>query len=206
MKRLLAILLCAAALAAQSGPEVLRAKCQGCHNAKNRASGLALDTRDAVLAGGNRGSAAAPGKPGESRLVSAIRHSGELKMPPGGKLSQTEIAAVERWIESGLDGMNGPEAKSAPKHWAFTPASRPAEPAVGDAGFARNPIDKFVLARLEKEGLAPSAEASRETLLRRVSFDLTGLPPTPAEMALFAADRSEGAYERAVERLLSSPH
>ena len=97
-------------------------------------------------------------------------------------------------------------AEKGGKHWAFVPPARPAEPQVKDAGWARNPIDRFILARLEKEGIRPSPEASRETLIRRVTLDLTGLPPTPVEVDAFLADKSTGAYEELVDRLLASQH
>ena len=111
-------------------------------------------------------------------------------------LSENEVATLTAWIEQGAKWQG---------HWSFIPPARPALPAVGNGALVRNPIDNFILARLEKEGLKPSPEADRARLLRRVSFDLTGLPPTLAELDAFLADRSPDAYEKAVDRLLASP-
>jgi len=187
----------AAAVSAQTPVDLLRSKCQGCHNAKNRTSGLSLESRDAVQAGGNRG----PG-----RLLDALRHTGDLKMPPGGKLSPAEIAAVEQWLKDGMPGLPARAAGPTSSHWAFNTPKRPDPPAARDSRWPRNSVDRFILARLDKEGLTPAREASRTTLLRRVSLDLTGLPPSPAEIDAYLADTADGAYERAVERLLQSPH
>jgi hypothetical protein len=187
---------------------ILKANCLPCHNDTNRSSGLALTTRDTILAGGNRGAAIQPGNPAQSLLVRAIEQSGELKMPPGGKLKPEQIASLRRWIELGAAWPKGDAAASKSKAsnwWAFRPVER-LDPPLKDEVWARNPIDQFILARLEKTGLKPSAEASRETLLRRVSLDLTGLPPSPKEVRDFQADTSPGAYERVVDRLLASPH
>jgi Protein of unknown function (DUF1553)/Protein of unknown function (DUF1549)/Planctomycete cytochrome C len=189
---------------------VLHASCLMCHDNEKRTSGLSLETRDATLAGGNRGPAAEPGKPDQSRLVEAVRHTGELKMPPMGKLKPEEIAALVRWVELGLPWPEArktqAEQQARSDHWAFQPPKRSAEPAVKDSAWVRNPIDRFILARLEKERLKPSPEADRITLMRRLSLDLLGLPPDPAEVDTFLADKRPDAYERLVERLLASPH
>jgi hypothetical protein len=187
---------------------VLRTNCLPCHNEKNRTSGLALDNREDLLTGGNRGVVVKPGAPGESLLIAAIEQSGDLKMPPGRRLRDEQVAALRRWIEQ---GMTWPETKAKVKrpgqgHWAFQPPKRTTAASVRDTAWVQNPIDTFILARLERENLKPSPEADRKTLLRRLSFDLTGLPPSPQEIADFAADDSPNAYERVVDRLLASPH
>lgn len=189
---------------------IFEKRCAVCHSAQVRSGGLVLASRREVLAGGNRGPAVAPGRPDESLLIEAVRGSGALKMPPGGKLPSNEIAALERWVRDGAkwtasEPSNASAAGSA--HWSFRPVQRPAPPAVARVDWARNPIDRFILARLESAGLAPSPEAVRATLIRRLSLDLTGLLPSPEETEAFLADSAEDAYERLVERLLlSSPH
>ena len=197
--------------AASSGSEIqqiLRNNCQQCHNLTTRSSGLAITSRDAILAGGKRGPAINPGNPAESLLVRAVEQTGELKMPPGRKLQPEEIASIRRWIELGAAW---PKEEVASKRmgsdwWAFQPVKRVNPPDVEDRGWARNPIDQFILARLEQEHLKPSPEASKETLLRRVNLDLTGLPPSPEQVRDFIADTSADAYERVVDQLLASPH
>ncbi len=187
---------------------VLRSNCLACHRQEGRNSGLALDSRSEVLAGGNRGAAIKPGKPDESLLIHAIEQAGELKMPPGRKLKDEHIAALRTWIQQGAVWPADAQAKK-PRgwdHWAFQAPKSSAVPQVVKSGWAKTPIDKFILARLEKEGVQPSSEADRYTMLRRVSLDLTGLPPTLAEIEAFFADRSPQAYEKVVDRLLASPH
>jgi mono/diheme cytochrome c family protein len=180
---------------------ILRTNCLACHSEKNLSSGLSLETRESILKGGNRG----PVLP--SALLDAIRQTGDLKMPPGRKLKDEQIAAIEQWVAAGVPM---PEAllqsrRPGAGHWAFQPPVRAKLPAAGD-GWARSPIDRFVAAKLSEAKLAPSAEAPRAVLLRRVSLDLTGLPPTPAEVEEFLRDQRPDAYERAVDRLLASPH
>ena len=180
---------------------ILRTNCLACHSENNLSSGLSLETRESILHGGNRG-------PGPDHILAAIRQSGDLKMPPGRKLKDDQIAALERWIN---DGLPVPESLAKTKrrgadHWAFKAPQKTTPPAVQDAAWVRNPIDRFILARIEKAGIKPSPEADRETLLRRVSLDLIGLPPTEKERAEFLADKRPDAYERAVDRLLASPH
>jgi hypothetical protein len=170
---------------------------------------LALITRDTILSGGNRGPAISPGNPADSLLLRAIEQTGQLKMPPAHKLEPDEIASIRRWIELGAQWREEESPASKPKGsdwWAFRPVRRVNSPPVKDISWVRNPIDQFILARLEQEHLIPSPEASKETLLRRVSLDLTGLPPPPAQVRDFVADTSPDAYERAVDRLLASPH
>jgi mono/diheme cytochrome c family protein len=188
---------------------VLKANCSGCHNQSNRSSGLSFDSREDILKGGKRGPAIKPGTPSDSLVIQAIEQTGELKMPLGRqRLKDEEIAVVKQWIEQNA---TWPIAEGAKKprgwdHWAFQVPKRPAVPPVTHPTWARNPIDNFILAKLEKEKVEPSLEADRPTLLRRVSLDLTGLPPTPKEIQDFVADTSPDAYEKVVDRLLASPH
>jgi hypothetical protein len=181
---------------------ILSDKCFHCHgpDAATRKIPLRLDSESAAKAdlGGRR--AIAEGRPEASELVRRITASGKpFQMPPaysGLKLTAAEIETLRAWIAQGAKWQ---------RHWSFLAPVRPELPPVKRAEWARNPVDRFVLERLESEGLAPSPEAGRETLLRRVSLDITGLPPTPAETAAFLADASSNAYEKAVDRLLASP-
>ncbi|MDX1980109.1 MAG: PSD1 and planctomycete cytochrome C domain-containing protein [Bryobacteraceae bacterium] len=187
---------------------VIERDCLGCHNTKLKMSNLSLASGAEALAGGKRGSTIVPGDAAKSRLIEALRQTGSLRMPPGRVLPEVEIAAFERWIREGAKWPESQVAKSAPKpnHWSFLAPKRPAEPAVKNAAWPRNAIDRFILARLEKEGIAPSAQASRHTLARRLYLDLTGLPPTPGQLREFLADQRHDAYPRLVEKLLASPH
>jgi mono/diheme cytochrome c family protein len=190
---------------------LLHQNCVGCHSDQKLTSGLSLESREAILKGGNRGPAAEPHQPDHSRILEAVLQTGPLKMPPTGKLKPDQIEILRHWIAAGLPwpAARPPSAearRAATNHWSFQPPQRAAEPAVRDAAWPRNPIDRFILARLEQEGLKPSPEADRVTLLRRLSLDLIGLPPTPAEVDAFLADRSPDAYEKVVDRLLASPH
>ena len=189
---------------------VLAAKCVTCHNNKLLASGLSVENREAVLTGGNRGEAASPGFPDDSLLIHATRQDGELKMPPGGKLEPEELAALVRWVKLGLpwptETRSSASVEDPAKHWSFQPIERPREPAVSDASWGRNPIDRFILARLEKRGVTPSPAAQRTTLIRRLYIDLVGLLPTPEEVDIFVADARPDAYERLADEVLASPH
>jgi hypothetical protein len=162
------------------------------------------------LRGGYSGPVILPGDSAGSKLIEAVSGRGKLVMPPAGpRLTDAEIGRLRAWIDAGAhwpsDASERPAAPR-PAHWSFQPLRKPQPPPVRSAGWARNAIDRFILARLEKESLAASPEADRTTLLRRVSLDLTGLPPTPAEVAAFVSDRRVDAYERAVDRLLASPN
>jgi hypothetical protein len=141
---------------------VLKNNCQACHNEKTRSSGLSLATRDSVLAGGNRGAALKVGSPAESLLVQAVEQSGDLKMPPSGKLQPEQIATIRRWIEMGApwpaDSATAKQPKGADL-WSLRPVVRTDPPAVQDRAWVRSPIDQFILARLEKDHLKPSPEA-----------------------------------------------
>jgi hypothetical protein len=183
---------------------LLRRACVECHGPEKQKGGLRLDSRAALLQGGENGSPIEPGKPDRSELIRrvALAKGADGVMPARGEpLSKDQVDVLRAWIAAGAPW---PESASA-THWAYVKPVRPLSPAVRDRTWPRTAIDHFVLARLEKEGLTPSPEAAREVLLRRLSFDLTGLPPTPAEVGAFIRDPSPAAYERAVDRLLASP-
>lgn len=199
---------------------VLVEHCYECHSAdsKNLKGGLRLDTRDGVLRGGDTGAAVVAGKPNEGLLLKALRYE-DFEMPPSGRLPDKVIADFKKWIELGVPD---PRAESATgntptttskidieagkKFWSFQPPQRHRMPNVKQPEWIAAPIDGFILAKLDKAGLSPSPSADRRTLIRRVTFDLIGLPPTPEEVEAFVADSSPNAYEQLVERLLSSPH
>ena len=188
---------------------LLSRSCLSCHNQKLRSSGLALDARQDILTGGNRGPAITAGSPDSSLMIQAVEHTGDLKMPPDGKLSGQQIAVLRRWIEQGAvwpSSASAAKDRAGRDHWAFQQPSHATPPKVRHARWVRNPLDRFILAKLEAEGIAPSSEADRATLLRRVSLDLTGLPPNADELREFLNDRSSKAYEKVVDRLLASPH
>ncbi len=190
---------------------ILRKNCLGCHGAQQQMSGLRLDNRADALKGGYSGAVLVVGKSEASRLVQIVAGLKKpLIMPPAGApLTAGQIGLLRAWIDQGLEWPESAVSSAAPvksKHWAFQPPVRPQPPATSDSSWVRNPIDSFVLARLDKEGIKPSPEADKPTLLRRVSLDLTGLPPAPDEVAAFLADTRPDAYERQVTRLLDSPH
>jgi hypothetical protein len=209
LKRFILLCVAGAVIAPAEEPAValFSKKCLGCHNDKNSSSGLSLSTRTSVLAGGARGAAVVPGKPTDSIMVVALRQTGKLKMPPTGKLSDVEIDLIEKWIAAGAPGLPDiPMKTAASNHWAFKAPKRPAEPDLRQQSWVHNPIDRFILSRLEKKNVQPSPEADKITLLRRVYLDLTGLGPTPEEVDAFLADTRPDAYERTVDKLLASPH
>ncbi|WP_031500477.1 PSD1 and planctomycete cytochrome C domain-containing protein [Bryobacter aggregatus] len=196
---------------------ILAKSCYGCHT-QAAMGGLRMDSREGLLQGGKSGAAVVEGKPEASLLIQAIEQTHDkLKMPPSGKLPQTEIDLIAKWVR---DGAVYPERmqKAAPAgaeveltaeqraFWSFQPVRKVSPPAVKNEKWARTPIDRFILARLEKDGVAPSKAADRRTLLRRATFDLTGLPPTPAETKAFVDDPSPKAWEKVIDRLLASPH
>lgn len=197
---------------------VIVAKCQACHGSEKQKGDLRLDSREAVLKGGRTGPAVAPGKPDESLLVDAINYGDLFQMPPKSKLSDKEIATITKWVEqgaiwpgtdkghaSGSGAVKPFDLKERAKHWSFQPVRAPALPAVKHTAWAETAVDRFILAKLEASGLAPAEDASKRTLIRRATYDLIGLPPTPQEVADFLADRSPDAFETVVERLLASP-
>ncbi|HUY89288.1 MAG TPA: PSD1 and planctomycete cytochrome C domain-containing protein [Pirellulales bacterium] len=187
--------------------------CYACHGPKKQESELRLDARDAALKGGFNGPAIVKGQSAASELIKRVASDDpNAMMPPKGeRLLPEQIASLRAWIDQGAvwpDDGSGAAAAEKRKHWAFQPPKRPAEPAVSDMAWVRNAIDRFVLARLEREQppMRPSPEADKTTLLRRLSLDLIGLPPTIAEVDAFLADDSPDAYEKQVEWLLKSPH
>lgn len=188
---------------------VLKSKCFGCHAGAQAKAQLRLDAASTAMKGGLSGPVIVAGKSDESRLIHRIEGKGnEKQMPLGGTpLTPEQIATVRKWIDSGA---KWPESKlraeaSIEKHWAYRKPVKAPLPAVKQSDRVRNPIDAFLLARLEKQGLAFSQEASRQMLIRRLSLDLTGLPPTPEDVDAFVNDTSAGAYERVVDRLMASP-
>ncbi len=190
---------------------ILVSRCYACHGPKQQQSGLRLDTRMRAFQGGDHGLSIVPGKSAESELIRRVTAADpKLRMPPGPALPAAEIARLKAWIDAGAswpeEGGPGAGAQERVDHWAFRPVMRPPLPKVRQQGWAINPIDAFVLAKLEARGLKPSPPADRVTLIRRLSLDLIGLPPTPEEVDAFVTDTRPGAYERVVDRLLASPH
>jgi hypothetical protein len=205
-------------------------KCYSCHSTQKQKGGLRLDSLETILKGGDSGPAVVPGKPDESLLVDAINYEG-LEMPPTGKLAAEKIDILTRWVSLGAPWPSRdrtaahaastvdpagrtPDTRprtDRPALWSFQPVRRPEIPSVGDAStpadpeWSSNPIDRFILHTLAQKGLSPAPPADRGTLIRRVTFDLTGLPPTPQEVDAFLADDRPDAYERLVDRLLASP-
>jgi hypothetical protein len=208
---------------------ILATRCQGCHGPVKQKGGLRLDARGAMIAGGSTGPAVVPGKPKESLLVDAINYGETYQMPPKSKLPAEEIATLTEWVKRGApwgvemrtdatvpaaakvapksDKLSKEEFKERARYWSFQPI-RHVTPPIVDAGrreWGRNPIDRFIQAALAEHGLSPAPEADRRTLIRRLNFDLVGLPPVPREVAAFLADTAPDAYERLVDRLLASP-
>ena len=197
------------------GP-VLESKCYGCHSsgAEKVKGGLLLDSREGLLRGGDTGPAVVPGKVGQGLLLQALRHEDGLEMPPKKpKLAASVVADFERWIDLGAPAPSpdkspaggNPRLDEARRHWAFRPVRKPSPPTVRDAAWVKNPIDAFVLAKLEENHRAPAQSADRRDWLRRVTFDLIGLSPTPEEVEAFEGDAAPDAFERVVDRLLASP-
>jgi mono/diheme cytochrome c family protein len=197
---------------------VLEGTCIKCHGVAKTSGGLRLDTRGGMLAGGDTGPAVEPGDPENSLLVQAIRHEDGLAMPPKKpKLPDATIADFVKWVRMGApDPRTGAAAttsdtaapafsEEARSHWSFQPVRRADPPRVKQETWVRNPVDAFVLAKLEDHSRQPAPPASRAEWIRRVSFDLTGLPPTPEEVEAFIADDTSDAYERVADRLLASP-
>lgn len=196
---------------------LLAQNCYSCHGGDNQFGSLRLDSQARVMKGGKSGPAVVPGKPEESLLIKAVRHE-TLQMPLGrNKLKGEEIAALEEWVRAGAPWPEEAPAKLSTgypdfykkltqEHWAFQPVRKPELPNVSRVSWARTPLDRFILASLEKAGLAPAPSADKQTLVRRLSFVLTGLPPTVKDIESFFQDRSADPYERLVDRLMASPH
>lgn len=191
---------------------ILASRCYKCHVGAKREGELQVDTREHLLAGGTRGPAIVPGRSQESLLITAVRRQDEeLQMPPDEPLPKEEIDDLARWIDAGAEwGSEAPPAAmpmtdAQRKHWAFQPISDRSPPSVEKNEWPRNDIDRFILAKLESAGLKPAQAADKATVIRRATFDLTGLPPTPAEIEAFAADQAPDAFNRLVDRLLASP-
>jgi mono/diheme cytochrome c family protein len=189
---------------------VLAENCHSCHGAKKQSSELRFDRRDDAMKGNDDGPVIVAGHPEKSRLVIALRHKGEYKMPPKAKLPDAVIEDFAAWIKAGAYWSDEDAIAVAPgaggtKHWAFQPVRKPALPSVKQAGWPANPVDYFILAKLEERGLQPNPPADGRTLLRRLKVDLLGLPPTYEEVAAFETDTAPNAYARLVERYLASP-
>jgi hypothetical protein len=183
---------------------ILNAKCVSCHGSA-RMSDLDLRQTETILKGGKRGPAIVPGNADASLLYKAVRREGELKMPPGrAPLAPSEVSLLRDWINAGARSAGG-TAVAAPSWWSFRKPQRPAVPAAKNAAWIRNPIDAFILAKLEQMDLRPAPDADRRTLVRRAYFDLHGLPPTPEQVEQFENDSSPDAYEKLIDRLLASP-
>jgi hypothetical protein len=182
--------------------DVLSKNCFVCHgpNVKPPMGGLAFSGSDALKKGGKRGPAVVPWKSAESLLFKAVSRTGELKMPPAEPLSGEEVEIIRKWIDAGAIWPN----KQAELHWAYQPVVKPAVPTVKHREWVANEVDAFIVAGYEKKNLTPAPLANRATLLRRISYDLIGLPPTPEELALFVGDSAPKDYEKVVDRLLAS--
>jgi mono/diheme cytochrome c family protein len=208
---------------------VLADNCLECHGAEKHKAGLRLDIKAAMLKGGEAGPVVVPGKPEESSLIEAIRYEGEVRMPPNKKLKDDEIAALSDWVKRGAfwpeprlgrtdrAGVKSPATSTgaAPpagvsaqdrSFWSFQPVTNPPPPAVKESAWPQSSIDRFILAKLEENDLAPAPPADRSTLIRRAYFDLIGLPPTAEEVQAFVHDERPDAFGKVVDDLLASPH
>lgn len=219
----LAAVLCPVAQAADSAGNdffekkirpVLIEHCYQCHSASSKEvkGGLRLDTREATLKGGENGRSIIPGNPAESLLIQALKHDG-LEMPPKMKLPEAVIADFEEWVRMGApDPRRGNtvgkkiNVAEARKHWAFQPPKITPPPALKNAAWPKNEVDKYVLAQLEEKQLVPASDADKATLLKRLHYDLIGLPPTPDQIEAFVSDDSTSAVQSVVDELLASPH
>ena len=193
---------------ARAAQTVLSQNCFRCHGTSSQEGGLRLDKADAAMRGGDSGKVIEPGHAQRSLLIEYVSGKGSTVMPPEGKhLSPADVGTLRDWINHGArwPADQGPITGLA-GHWSFRPVQQPPLPAVERRDWCRSPIDRFVLARLEKEHVAPAPEADRRTLIRRLALDLLGLPPTIDEVRAFLADTQPDAYERLVDRLLASPH
>ena len=197
---------------------LLAKRCYECHGADSEepSGGLRLDSRRAAIAGGDTGPAIVPSKPGESLLIDAINYGELYEMPPKSKLPPNEIAVLTKWVSMGAPWPQEEVAAETLKvfdlearraaHWCWQPIRDPTPPTVQHRGWARQPLDNFILAKLEEAGLEPAVGADKRTLIRRAYFDLIGLPPSPDEVSVFLHDESPQAFEKVVDHLLDSPH
>ena len=194
---------------------LLAERCYQCHGPESKKAngGLRLDSASGLLKGSNSGPVVVAGAPDKSLLIEVVRSNDEdVQMPPkGARLKAAQIADLEAWVKMGTplpkaDVHESEIAVRARTHWAFQPVTEPAVPAVKRQHWVQTPVDAFVLAALERAGLEPSPRADKRTLIRRATYDLIGLPPTPEEVAAFIADQSPGAFATVVDRLLRSPH
>ncbi|MFN0198335.1 MAG: PSD1 and planctomycete cytochrome C domain-containing protein [Planctomycetaceae bacterium] len=196
---------------------ILIERCYECHSDEKHEGGLRLTSRELLLQGGETGAAVVPGKPDESLLIRAVGYVDELKMPPKGKLSESEIEKLTQWVAMGAVFPGSTTAPTATEPhrfevtpdqkswWAFQPIRDPAPPDVKNVSWPQNEIDRFILAELVSHNLSPADPASRRAWIRRATFDLTGLPPTPEEVDAFLTDSSPDAYANVIDRLLASP-
>jgi hypothetical protein len=187
---------------------ILQTRCLECHGPTKRKGELRLDDGPHALKGGASGPVIVPGKSASSRLVRLVAGlERDKRMPPkGAPLTAAEVGKLRAWIDQGAHWPKDASLAGGDKHWSFQPIRRPALPKVKNTRWPRNEIDHFILARLEADGISPSPEADRAALLRRLSLDLIGLPPSPDEIDKFLADKSDDAYEKQVDRLLALPH
>ena len=192
---------------------VLADQCFKCHGPEKQKAALRVDSKAGLLKGTDDGPVVVPGKPEESSFIKSLRHEGDSKMPEkADKLGDAQIEAFTQWVRMGMPWPDdaGPvktSAQVAAAHlWSLRPMRVPGPPTVKDEKhWVHTPVDQFLLARMEEKGIAPSPEAAKRTLIRRATFDLTGLPPTPAEIDAFEKDRSPDAFAKVVDRLLASP-
>lgn len=198
---------------------ILKENCYKCHSVEESKAkgGLTLDTKAGFLKGGENGAIVVAGDTAKSPLITAVRYlDPDLQMPPKGeKLSDAQIADLTKWVEMGAPDPRKDDAKKVSKlsgltdqarsHWAYQPVTKPTPPAVKNAAWPRTSIDQFVLAKLEEKSMIPAPDATKEALLRRATYDLTGLPPSPAEIAAFVSDKSPQAFAKVIDRLLASP-
>ena len=190
---------------------VLVDRCFKCHGPTKQSGGLRLDSRASILEGGDAGPAVVVGQPDKSPMVLAARHEGDLKMPPKGKLPDPAVESLSAWVKMGAPWPDGPSPSTAANgglardHWSLRPVVDHAPPRVEHSDRVASPVDAFLLAKLEAKKLEPSPPADKRTLIRRATFDLTGLPPTSAEVDAFLLDESPEAFAKVVDRLLASP-
>ncbi|MFZ4610336.1 MAG: DUF1549 domain-containing protein, partial [Gemmataceae bacterium] len=195
---------------------LLAEHCFSCHGLDKQKGGLKLDSKAAMIKGGDIGTAIIPGDPAASLMIKAVAYEGDLKMPPKGKLNAKQIADLSSWVKMGAPwpttvAAEVKDTKSGPTvlgkdHWAFQPLRNPVPPEVKNKNWIRNPIDQFVLNKLEAKGLKPARPADKRTLIRRAYFDLLGMPPEPKEVEAFLKDESSDAFAKLVDKLLASSH